>query len=109
MLKPGSYFASYEWVSTEKYDPNDRDHTRIIDEINFGNGLPVQLQLLLSFNAILACLLKTGCDKLENNCVPFLSQEMRTYKQAEKAGKDCGFELVLSYDVATASPFCGPW
>lgn len=34
---------------------------------------------------------------------------MRTYKEAEKAGKDCGFELVLSYDVATASPVCGPW
>ena len=48
MLKPGSYFASYEWVSTEKYDRNNRDHVRIMDEINFGNGLPVQLQLLLS-------------------------------------------------------------
>ena len=34
---------------------------------------------------------------------------MRTYKEAEKAGKDCGFELLLSYDVATASPVCGPW
>lgn len=75
VLKPGSYFASYEWVSTEKYDRNNRDHVRIMDEINFGNGLP----------------------------------EMRTYREAEKAGKDCGFELVLSYDVATASPVCGPW
>lgn len=38
-----------------------------------------------------------------------LMQEMRTYKEAEQAGRDCGFELVLSYDVATASPVAGPW
>lgn len=41
VLKPGSYFASYEWVSTKKYDPDNKDHVRIIDEINYGNGLPV--------------------------------------------------------------------
>ncbi|KAL3156964.1 hypothetical protein ABBQ38_001222 [Trebouxia sp. C0009 RCD-2024] len=75
VLKPGCYFASYEWVSTTKYDPKNRDHVRVMDEINYGNGLP----------------------------------EMRTYKEAEQAGKDCGFKLVLSYDVATASPVCGPW
>jgi len=53
VLKPGSYFASYEWVSTEKYDPNNKDHVRIMDEINYGNGLPVRLQLLLSFTLLL--------------------------------------------------------
>lgn len=41
VLKPGSYFASYEWVSTKEYDPKNRDHVRIMDEINYGNGLPV--------------------------------------------------------------------
>lgn len=41
MLKPGCYFASYEWVSTKKYDPKNRDHVRVMDEINYGNGLPV--------------------------------------------------------------------
>ena len=34
---------------------------------------------------------------------------MRTYKQAEQAGRDVGFDLVLSYDVATAAPVSGPW
>ena len=43
VLKPGSYFASYEWVSTKEYDPSNKDHVRIIDEINYGNGLPVSL------------------------------------------------------------------
>lgn len=41
VLKPGAYFASYEWVSTKEYDPKNRDHVRIMDEINYGNGLPV--------------------------------------------------------------------
>lgn len=41
VLKPGSYFASYEWVATEKFDPTNQEHVRIMDEINFGNGLPV--------------------------------------------------------------------
>mmetsp|Transcript_34893 Transcript_34893/g.77555 ORF Transcript_34893/g.77555 Transcript_34893/m.77555 type:complete len:388 (-) Transcript_34893:1059-2222(-) len=40
VLKPGSIFVSYEWVSTNKFDPKNPEHVRIIDEINFGNGLP---------------------------------------------------------------------
>ena len=41
VLKPGGLFASYEWVSTKLYDPNNPEHVRIMDEINYGNGLPV--------------------------------------------------------------------
>jgi hypothetical protein len=41
VLKPGGLFASYEWVSTKEFDPKNPEHVRIIDEINFGNGLPV--------------------------------------------------------------------
>ena len=41
VLKPGGFFASYEWVSTKLYDANNREHMRIMDEINYGNGLPV--------------------------------------------------------------------
>lgn len=40
VLKPGSLFVSYEWVSTKKYDANNPEHVKIMDEINFGNGLP---------------------------------------------------------------------
>ena len=49
VLKPGTYFASYEWVSTKEYDPSNKDHVRIIDEINYGNGLPVRLQYESNF------------------------------------------------------------
>lgn len=41
VLKPGGVFCSYEWVATKEYDPNNKEHVRIIDEINYGNGLPV--------------------------------------------------------------------
>lgn len=40
VLKPGGNFVSQEWVSTKKYDPSNREHVRIIEEINFGNSLP---------------------------------------------------------------------
>ena len=34
---------------------------------------------------------------------------MRTYKQAEDAGKSVGFELVMSLDLANASVVAAPW
>ncbi len=42
---------------------------------------------------------------------PFVSpaQEMRTWKQAEDAGKNVGFDLVMSMDLADASVVSGPW
>lgn len=30
VLKPGGTFAFYEWCVTDKYDPNDPEHRRII-------------------------------------------------------------------------------
>jgi hypothetical protein len=47
VLKPGATFVSYEWVSTPKYDPKNPEHIRIMDEINFGNGLPVRASIAL--------------------------------------------------------------
>ena len=34
---------------------------------------------------------------------------MRTYKEAEQAGRTAGMKLVDSRDIATASPVAGPW
>jgi hypothetical protein len=65
-LKPGGLFLSYEWVSTKDFDASNAEHVRIIDEINFGNGLP----------------------------------EMRTWTQAEDAGKAVGFKLVTRWEHA---------
>eukprot|EP00197_Chlamydomonas_leiostraca_P006353 CAMPEP_0202865196 /NCGR_PEP_ID=MMETSP1391-20130828/5325_1 /ASSEMBLY_ACC=CAM_ASM_000867 /TAXON_ID=1034604 /ORGANISM="Chlamydomonas leiostraca, Strain SAG 11-49" /LENGTH=380 /DNA_ID=CAMNT_0049545001 /DNA_START=23 /DNA_END=1165 /DNA_ORIENTATION=+ len=75
VLKPGAMFLTYEWVATPKFDPKNAEHVRIMDEINYGNGLP----------------------------------EMRTWKEAEDAGKAVGFELVWSQDIAISSVVAGPW
>lgn len=68
-LKPGSIFVAYEWVTTKNYDPNNKAHVAIADEIIIGNGLP----------------------------------DLRTYKQAEEAGKKVGFKLLKSRDLAVQS------
>ena len=72
---------------------------------------------LHSFGARQGCLpvvgpLLTKCKRpaaVPNSCVCANLQEMRTYKEAEQAGKNAGFDLVMSYDIATASPVSGPW
>ncbi|XP_029127242.1 cycloartenol-C-24-methyltransferase isoform X2 [Cajanus cajan] len=40
VLKPGQYFAAYEWCMTRAFDPNNKDHQRIKAEIEIGDGLP---------------------------------------------------------------------
>jgi hypothetical protein len=42
-LKPGGLFASYEWVTTPKYDENSPEHKRII------HGIEVFIQFDVSF------------------------------------------------------------
>ncbi len=37
------------------------------------------------------------------------AQEMRTWKQAEDAGKAVGFDLVWSQDLAISSVVCSAW
>lgn len=66
VLKPGSRFATYEWVTTPLYDATNVEHVKIVDEIIVGNGLP----------------------------------DMRSWKQAEEAGKSVGFRLLESRNVA---------
>ena len=130
VLKPGAFFATYEWVATKDFDPANPDHQRIIDEINYGNGLPVcpgiplphrtryiQAQAWRECTYSIHVTLSVPRDPLlpfttevessaGSSCV---TQEMRTFKQAEDAGKNVGFELVLSIDIAAASPVAGPW
>lgn len=40
VLKPGSYFATYEWIVTDHYDASNPEHVAINKEIEYGNGLP---------------------------------------------------------------------
>ncbi|PPS18348.1 hypothetical protein GOBAR_AA02227 [Gossypium barbadense] len=40
VLKPGQYFAAYEWCMTDSFDPNNSEHQKIKAEIEIGDGLP---------------------------------------------------------------------
>lgn len=41
VIKPGGYFAAYDWCVTPKYDSNNKEHVSIREGIEVGNGLPV--------------------------------------------------------------------
>ncbi|TMW97642.1 hypothetical protein EJD97_005208 [Solanum chilense] len=40
VLKPGSFYVSYEWVTTELYNPDDLEHVEIVRAIERGDALP---------------------------------------------------------------------
>uniref|UniRef100_A0A2P2LHN6 Methyltransferase n=1 Tax=Rhizophora mucronata TaxID=61149 RepID=A0A2P2LHN6_RHIMU len=40
VLKPGQYFAAYEWCMTDSFDPQNQEHQKIKAEIEIGDGLP---------------------------------------------------------------------
>ena len=40
VLRSGACFAGYEWCLTENFDPENRDHLQIKQDIMVGNGLP---------------------------------------------------------------------
>ncbi|KAF5176935.1 Methyltransferase [Thalictrum thalictroides] len=40
VLKPGSKYVSYEWVTTELYDGNNSQHIEVIQGIERGDALP---------------------------------------------------------------------
>lgn len=40
VLKPGGRFAVYEWVMTDKYDPENPEHQQIAYNIEIGDGIP---------------------------------------------------------------------
>ncbi|KYQ99971.1 putative delta-24-sterol methyltransferase [Tieghemostelium lacteum] len=44
ILKPGGLFGGYEWIMTNKYNPNDPTHVKCKKEIELGNGLPDLVQ-----------------------------------------------------------------
>ncbi|XP_015075251.1 24-methylenesterol C-methyltransferase 2-like [Solanum pennellii] len=40
VLKPGSFYVSYEWVTTELYNSDDPEHVEIVRGIERGDALP---------------------------------------------------------------------
>lgn len=61
VLKPGAYFAGYEWVMTDKYDPKNPEHVKIKEGIEVGNALPT----LVHYLEIVRCLKAAGFEVIE--------------------------------------------
>jgi hypothetical protein len=40
VIKPGTYFSTYEWLRTPKYDASNAQHVSIVDGVAEGNALP---------------------------------------------------------------------
>ncbi|KAI5298057.1 hypothetical protein KEM56_004353, partial [Ascosphaera pollenicola] len=66
VLKPGGTFGVYEWVMTDKYDPDNEEHRAVRLGIELGDGI----------------------------------SNMDTAREAVRAVKAAGFELVMNEDLA---------
>ena len=62
VLKKGGLFAGYEWVMTKKYNPANKDHVRMKEGIEVGNGLPT----LVGPEVIIDCMQKAGFEILDS-------------------------------------------
>lgn len=62
VLKKGGLFAGYEWVMTDKYDKNNKDHVRIKEGIEVGNALPT----LVHYTHVVECMEKSGFEVLDH-------------------------------------------
>lgn len=60
-LKPGGCFTGYEWVMTDRYDPNNKDHVRVKEGIEVGNGLPT----LVHYNVVVQNLKDAGFEVID--------------------------------------------
>jgi sterol 24-C-methyltransferase len=63
VLEPGGLFAGYDWVMLpKKFDPKNKDHVRIKEGIEVGNGLPT----LPYPSAVVEALEKAGFEVIEH-------------------------------------------
>eukprot|EP00189_Rhodosorus_marinus_P010288 CAMPEP_0184738228 /NCGR_PEP_ID=MMETSP0315-20130426/939_1 /TAXON_ID=101924 /ORGANISM="Rhodosorus marinus, Strain UTEX LB 2760" /LENGTH=356 /DNA_ID=CAMNT_0027205861 /DNA_START=43 /DNA_END=1113 /DNA_ORIENTATION=+ len=61
VLKPGAYFAAWEWVTTDKYDANNPEHQRVRFNLEKGNGLPETAP----WHEVIASLKRCGFEVIE--------------------------------------------
>merc|ERR1711879_204583 len=70
-LKKGGKLFSYEWVMTDRYDPNNPDHQAIKKGIEFGDGI----ENLVSYREPLQSLEASGFKILEHGDLVDLAEE----------------------------------
>lgn len=60
-LKPGGLFGTYEWVLTDKHNPENKQHAQAAKNVEIGNGLPGTT----SYKVVLAALENSGFEVVE--------------------------------------------
>jgi sterol 24-C-methyltransferase len=61
ILKPGATFGGYDWVVTNRHDPNNPEHVRVKKAIELGNSIPD----LATIPHIIDCLKGAGFEVIE--------------------------------------------
>jgi len=62
VLKPGGLFAGYEWTTTDKYDPSNKEHVRVKEGIEVGNSLPT----IVHYSEVVRCLEEGGFEVIDH-------------------------------------------
>jgi len=62
VLKPGGLFGTYEWVLTEKHNPNNKEHVKAAKNVEIGNGLPGTSP----YTVVLDALIESGFDIIQH-------------------------------------------
>lgn len=100
VLKSGGLFAGYDWVVTDKYNPDNKDHVRIKEGIEVGNGLPT----LATPAHIVECLEKAGFEVLDHfdaECGVHNSNEIPWYDTLNGKMSLSGFRMTHTGRVCT--------
>lgn len=109
-MKPGALMGGYDWVVTDKYDPNNPEHVRIKKGIELGNGLPD----LLNPKVILDAIKEAGFELLEHRdtCLYNPEYEIPWYDSLE--GRYWSFSKYVVINGMLGLTFCAassthPW
>lgn len=92
VLKPGGMFAGYEWVVTDRFNPDNKNHVRIKEGIEVGNGLPT----LATPAQVVECLEKAGfevVDAFDANRNLHAANEIPWYEPLNGSFSPSGFRM----------------
>lgn len=83
VIKPGTYFSTYEWLRTPKYDSSNASHVSIVDGVAEGNALPA----VRTVSETLAAGAKVGFELIRHEDIALTAQipwqaAMRTARRA---------------------------
>ena len=96
VLKPGSFFVSYEWVTTKIFDENNKAHVQTVHDVVVGNAL----ESMRSENDVTRSAAAVGFEvvKIEDQA---LRSEVPWYSKLQRSG--IGFDSELAKKEAGAT------